>query len=99
MEILNNEPEQEQEETEILTLTDENGNDVDFEYLACLEYQDKEYLVLMPADEAETQIVILEVEPVDDENENYLAVEDEAVLDAVYGMFKDKYKDVLTFED
>ena len=85
MEILNNEPEQEQEETEILTLTDENGNDVDFEYLDCLEYQDKEYLVLMPADEAETQIVILEVEPVDDENENYLAVEDEAVLDAVYG--------------
>ncbi len=99
MEILNNEPEQEQEETEILTLTDENGNDVDFEYLDCLEYQDKEYLVLMPADEAETQIVILEVEPVDDENENYLAVEDEAVLDAVYEMFKDKYKDVLTFED
>ena len=99
MEILNNEPEQEQEETEILTLTDENGNDVDFEYLDCLEYQDKEYLVLMPADEAETQIVILEVEPVDDENENYLAVEDEAVLDAVYGMFKDKYEDVLTFED
>lgn len=99
MEILNNEPGQEQEETEILTLTDENGNDVDFEYLDCLEYQDKEYLVLMPADEAETQIVILEVEPVDDENENYLAVEDEAVLDAVYGMFKDKYKDVLTFED
>lgn len=99
MEILNNEPEQEQEETEILTLTDENGNDVDFEYLDCLEYQDKEYLILMPADEAETQIVILEVEPVDDENENYLSVEDEAVLDAVYGMFKDKYKDVLTFED
>ena len=99
MEILNNQPEEEQEETEILTLTDENGNDVDFEYLDCLEYQDKEYLILMPADEAETQIVILEVEPVDDENENYLAVEDEAVLDAVYGMFKDKYKDVLTFED
>lgn len=99
MEILNNQPEEEQEETEILTLTDENGNDVDFEYLDCMEYQGKEYLVLMPADEAETQIVILEVEPVDDENENYLAVEDEAVLDAVYDMFKEKYKDVLTFED
>lgn len=99
MEILNNEPENEQEESEILTLTDENGQDVDFEYLDCMEYQGKEYLVLMPADEAETQIVILEVEPVDDENENYLAVEDEAVLDAVYGMFKEKYKDVLAFED
>ena len=99
MEILNNQPEEEQEETEILTLTDENGNYVDFEYLDCMEYQGKEYLVLMPADEAETQIVILEVEPVDDENENYLAVEDEAVLDAVYDLFKEKYKDVLTFED
>lgn len=88
-----------EEESSILTLTDENGEDIDFEYLDCLTYQDKEYLVLMPADEAETQIVILEVEPVDDENENYLAVDDEAVLDAVYGMFKEKYKDVLTFED
>ena len=90
---------QQEEESSILTLTDENGQDVDFEYLDCLTYQGKEYLILMPADEAETQIVILEVEPVDDENENYLAVEDESVLDAVYGMFKEKYKDVLTFED
>lgn len=100
MENLENELQpQEEEESSILTLTDENGEDVDFEYLDCLTYQDKEYLVLMPADEAETQIVILEAQPVDDDNENYLAVEDEEVLDAVYGMFKEKYKDVLTFED
>ena len=32
----------EEEETGILTLTDENGQDVDFEYLDCIEYQDKE---------------------------------------------------------
>ena len=90
---------QQEEESSILTLTDENGQDMDFEYLDCLAYQDKEYLILMPVDEAETQIVILEVEPVDEENENYLAVEDEEILDAVYGLFKEKYKDVLTFED
>ena len=65
-----------EEESSILTLTDENGVDVDFEYLD-----------------------FLEVEPVDEENENYLAVEDEEILDAVYGLFKEKYKDVLTFED
>ena len=88
-----------EEETSILTLTDENGQDVDFEYLDCIVYQDKEYLVLMPADEAATEIVILEVEPVDEENENYLAVEDEQVLNAVYDIFKEKYKDILTFED
>ena len=86
-----------EEEVSILTLTDENGQDVNFEYLDCLEYQGVEYLVLMP--EGEDEIVIMEIEPVDEETENYLAVEDEAVLDAVYGIFKEKFKDVLTFEE
>lgn len=94
MEQENNLPE---EEVSILTLTDENGQDVDFEYLDCIEYQGTEYLVLMPT--GEDEIVIMEIEPVDEENENYLAVEDEAVLDAVYGIFKEKFKDILTFED
>ena len=89
----------EEEETSILTLTDDKGNDTHFEYLDCIEYTGKEYLVLMPVDTLETEIVILEVEPVDEENENYLAVEDEKLLNAVYGIFKEKYKDVLTFEE
>ena len=89
----------EEEESSILTLTDDKGNDIDFEYLDCIEYQGKEYLVLMPVDTVETEIVILEIEPVDEENENYLAVEDEKLLNAVYGIFKEKYKDILTFED
>ena len=88
-----------EEETSIITMTDENGADVDFEYLDCIEYEGKEYLVLMPADELATEIVILEVEPVDEETENYLSIQDEAILNAVYGIFKEKYKDILTFED
>ena len=88
-----------EEEVSILTLTDENGADIDFEYLDCIEYQDKEYLVLMPVEDESNEIVILEVEPVDEENENYLAVSDEDVLDAVYAIFKERYADVLTFED
>ena len=88
-----------EEEESILTLTDENGEDMNFEYLDCIEYEGTEYLVLMPADDDSNEIVILRIEPVDEENENYLAVEDEAVLDAVYGIFKERYKDVLTFAD
>lgn len=97
-EILNEEEILEEEET-TLTLTDENGEEVTFEYLDCIEYQGKEYLVLMPAEEAATEIVILEVEPVDEDNENYLSVEDVPTLNAVYEIFKEKYKDVLTFEE
>ena len=88
-----------EEEVSILTLTDENGQDVDFEYLDCIEYEGKEYLVLIPAEEDDGHIVILEIEPIDEETENYLSVEDESVLNTVYEMFKEKYSDVLTFED
>ena len=97
--MANDEILQEEEQSNILVLTDENGADVEFEYLDCIDYEGKEYLVLMPADELATEIVILEVEPVDEENENYLSVSDEAVLNAVYGIFKERYKDILTFED
>ena len=90
---------QEEEQSSIITLTDENGKDQDFEYLDCIEFEGKEYLVLMPADELATEIVILEVEPVDEENENYLSVQDEELLNKVYAIFKERYKDILTFED
>lgn len=93
-EILQNE-----EESSILTLTDENGQDMQFEYLDCITYQETEYLVLLPAEDESNEIVILEVQPVDEENENYVAVTDEATLDAVYSIFKDRYKDVMEFED
>jgi uncharacterized protein YrzB (UPF0473 family) len=95
--IMENEEILQEEEASILTLTDENGEDTNFEYLDCVEYEGKEYLVLMP--EESNEIVILEIEPVDEENENYLAVDSEETLNAVYGIFKDRYKDVLQFED
>ena len=87
------------EEAYIITLTDENGVDMEFEYMDCIEYEGKEYLALLPTDEESNEIVLLEIEPVDEENENYVAIEDEAVLQAVYGIFKERFKDVLTFED
>jgi len=88
-----------EEESSILTLTDENGVETEFEYLDCIVYNEVEYLVLIPNQEDANEIVILEVQPVDEETENYVAVEDEAVLDAVYEIFKERYKDVLNFAD
>jgi uncharacterized protein YrzB (UPF0473 family) len=90
----------EEEEEGVLLLTDENGEETAFEYLDCIEYEGKEYLVLMPmADEDEGEVVILEVEPVDEEMENYLAVEDEGLLSTIFEIFKEKFKDVLEFEN
>ena len=89
----------EEEESSIISLTDENGVETEFEYLDCIEYEGKEYLVLLPAEEDADELVILEVEPVDEETENYLAVENEETLNTVYGIFKERYKDVINFED
>lgn len=89
----------EEEEMNIITLTDENGVDTDFEYLDVIEYQGNEYLILAPADDESGEIVILLIEPVDEETENYLAVESEETLEAVFAIFKERYQDILTFED
>lgn len=88
----------EEEESSFITLTDENGEDAEFEFMECIAYQGKEYLVLLPADEDSAEVVILEVEPVDEETENYISVEDEATLNAVYAIFKEHFKDIFTFE-
>ena len=89
----------EEEESNLLSLTDENGQETVFEYLDVIEYQGKEYLILLPVEDEDGQVVILEIEPVDDETENYLSVSDENLLNAVYDIFKEKYKDILIFED
>ena len=89
----------EEEESNLLSLTDENGQETVFEYLDVIEYQGKEYLILLPTEEDDGQVVILEIEPVDEETENYLSVSDENLLNAVYDIFKEKYKDILIFED
>ncbi len=88
-----------EEEASVITLTDNQGNDVQFEYLDCIEYEGTEYLVLIPLEDEESRLVILRVEPLDEENENYIPVSDDKTLDAVYGIFKERYKDIFTFED
>ncbi len=88
-----------EDEMNILVLTDEEGNETEFEYLDVIEYEGNEYLVLLPTEEGNDEIVILQIEPVDEENENYLSVDDEQTLNAVYGIFKEMYKDQINFAD
>ncbi len=88
-----------QEEEHLLTLTDENGEEITFEYLDCIEYEGNEYLVLIPAEEDANEIVILQIEPVDEENENYIPVENEDTALKVYEIFKERFKDILDFAD
>jgi len=80
-----------------VTFIDENGEEIEFEYLGSVDYEGKEYLALLPA--GSDELVFMEVEPVDEENEDFLLVEDEDTLDAVYQIFKENFKDLLDFAD
>lgn len=95
-------PEQEEEPDSFVELTDEDGNASRFEFLDVIEYQGKEYIALLPAEEEETpEVVILEIQPIEgsEDEEAYVAVESEEILSAVFDIFKERFQDVFTFED
>ena len=85
----------------IIVLNDENGDEVEFEFLDVIEYEGEEYVVLLPTDsEEEGEVVILKVEDTDsEEEESYVSVEDEEILTKVFEMFKEKFKDEFNFID
>lgn len=85
----------------ILVLNDADGNEVQFEYLASVDYEGDEYIVLMPMEGDDTEVVILLVQPVEgsDEEEAYIGVTDEAILEAVFEIFKEQFSDIFEFEE
>ena len=86
----------------IIILNDEEGKEVKFEFLDLIEYENEEYVILLPADEEEDsdEVVILKVEDTDsEEEESYVSVDDEEVLNKVFEIFKEKFKDEFDFVD
>jgi len=88
----------------IIILNDENGDEVRFEFLDLIEYESDEYVVLLPITEddedGDGEVVILKVEGTEDEEEeSYISVDDENVLNEVFTIFKDKFKDEFNFTD
>ena len=88
-----------EEEISILSLTDEEGNEVEFELIDSVDYEGVEYLILLPPEEEASEVVILEVEPHTDGTESYLTVDDERVLNEVFKVFKERFADFFTFEE
>ena len=83
----------------IIVLNDEDGNEVEFEYLDAVEMDGKEYIVLLPVEEQENgEVVIFRVEG-EAENETYVGLDDEGEAEKVFNLFKEKAKDDFDFAD
>lgn len=91
-----------EEYTNVITLTDSDGSDVDFEVLDIVPYNDHEYAVLLPVDDESDspEAVILELLEAEEDNEEDMlqGVEDEDILNAVFNLFMEKNADEFQFE-
>lgn len=92
-----------EDESNIVVLNDEDGNEIRFEFLDLIEYESEEYVVLLPVDDEgeneDGEVVILKLEDSETDEESYVSVDDEDILSAVFEIFKDKFKDEFNFTD
>ena len=102
-ENVNGVPGMDEELDNIIVLNDEEGNEVQFEFLDLIELDSEEYVILLPVEENEEEsgeVVILKIEDTDSEDEeSYVSVDDEEVLTKVFEIFKEKFKDEFNFVD
>ncbi|WP_316630367.1 DUF1292 domain-containing protein [uncultured Ruminococcus sp.] len=92
----------EEYQAEIITLEDDLGNEQDFEFLDVVEYNHDEYIILLPVEgeeEEKNEVMILRIESIDDETENYVGIDDEETLQKVFDIFKKRYEDQYDFEE
>lgn len=89
----------EETETEgtLISLVDEEGNEVEFEFLDVVEHEGEEYIVLIENDEDADEVVILKINPIDDETEEYVSIEDDQLLETLFEKFKSKYEGDINF--
>ena len=92
----------EQEEVEILTLQDEEGNDHEFEVIATYEKNGTTYLAVMPTDEDETEEGVYEYAILktimEDGEEMLISVDDDDEFDDIADYFDDLFATEIDYD-
>lgn len=85
-----------QEEIEVLTLTGIDGNDIEFELIAELEYNEKWYVYLVPVEKIEgledDELLIAEVHVDEEGFDTFEFVEEEELLEKLFNEFLELQK-------
>lgn len=68
-----------------ITLTDENGLEIEFDVITKLDIEENEYVIVVPSDEndEEAEAVALKIEVNDDGEEVLVSIDDEDEFDMV----------------
>ncbi len=74
-----------------LALTDDEGNETQFELIDRFDFEGSEYVVLLPYEETEDEVVILSVvEGSDEEDDEYVTVDDDDLLNRIFQKFLER---------
>lgn len=71
-----------------IILTDEDGNDVEFEVVTKLEIEEEEYFIVAPIDDEEGDAIALKVVKSEDGEELFATVEDDEEFQIVSDAFE-----------
>lgn len=79
------------DDEEKITLYDDDGKPVEFYEVACVEYEEEFYALLEPAEPMEGleegDVLIFKIEEQQDGTDTFMPVEDEELLNAVFGEY------------
>ena len=91
-----------EEQSTIIELVDESGNNVKFDLVMTFDYEGKRYAALLPVDNVEgvgdDEVVMLEV--VKDKNgENFVSIDNPILLDEVFNEFIELFDEMADKDD
>ena len=86
-----------EEKDNIITIEDEDGNEMELEILDIIDFEGDEYLVLISTDEEAEEVYILALGEDENGEEAYFSVEDDEVQEAVFEIFKSRFSDEYNF--
>lgn len=95
-----------EENREFYTLTDEDGNEIEFELIGSAEIKGVEYFAMIPADAAEKaqedggfcEYVILKKEKDENGEDMFITIEDDDEFDDAADVFDDMFSEEIDYD-
>ena len=91
-----------EEQSTIIELVDESGNNVKFDLVMTFDYEGKRYAALLPVDNVEgvgdDEVVLLEVVK-DKSGENFVSIDNPVLMDEVFNEFIELFDEMADEDD
>lgn len=90
----------ENENDNIIIIQSDDGDELRLEVLDIIYNDDSNYVVGISADDEESdEVVIMRLNPINDEEDELLPIESQDELDHIFEMFKERNKEFFEFDD